>query len=160
MTFYLKADITLPYVLSDNMMLQQSADVRIWGWADAGEVWLCSGQSNMAMPMNGYSNGQHIEGGPEDIANSANKSIRLFRVASNPHPEFDDIGGCWTECTPQTVAEFSAAGYYFAREVNARTNLPVGQRLAYIALAMITGKMLNFPVRCTKAIFWRVIRFV
>ena len=91
-----------------------------------GEVWLCSGQSNMDMPMKGWKN-QPIEGAPNDIANSANKSIRLFivdkKLANSP---LDTIGGQWVECTPETLKDFSAAGYYFASKLNAETKYPVG----------------------------------
>ena len=91
-----------------------------------GEVWLCSGQSNMQMPMGGWDN-QPIHGGLKDITYSANESIRLFTVknvtADNPA---DDVVGSWVECSPETVRDFTAVGYYFGRKINAETGYPVG----------------------------------
>jgi len=92
-----------------------------------GEVWLCSGQSNMEMPMNGFDNNQPVYGGPEDIASSANKSIRLFAVQHvTAEKPVDDVVGSWVECSPETVGNFSAVGYYFGRKINAETGYPVG----------------------------------
>ncbi|MFI4910449.1 MAG: sialate O-acetylesterase [Sedimentisphaeraceae bacterium JB056] len=187
------ADVKLPAIISDNMALQQNAEVNIWGWADAGEkvtveanwgntlplvgkffpkkvtaetvadeqgnwslkintpkaggpyslkvkgnneitvsniligeLWLCSGQSNMSMPMGGWDK-QPIIGGPEDIANSANDKIRLFTVdrATADEP-LKDVSGKWVLCNPETVKAFSAVGYYFGRKVQNDTGLPVG----------------------------------
>jgi sialate O-acetylesterase len=91
-----------------------------------GEVWLCSGQSNMQMPMGSWDK-QPIHGGPEDIEKSANKSIRLFTIhqvtAENP---LDDVIGSWVECAPETVVNFSAVGYYFGRKIHNETDYPVG----------------------------------
>jgi len=92
-----------------------------------GEVWLCSGQSNMAMPMEGFTEKQSIHGGSEDIKNATKKSIRLFTVkmATSETPQ-DDIKGSWVECTPETVKSFSAVGYYFGRKIHQETKNPVG----------------------------------
>lgn len=91
-----------------------------------GEVWLCSGQSNMQMALSpGVS--EVIYGGPEDIKNSANNKIRLFTVkmAFSDEPQ-DDVTGQWVECSPETVKNFSAVGYYFGRKINNETGYPVG----------------------------------
>ena len=91
-----------------------------------GEVWLCSGQSNMQMPMGGWDL-QPVHGGLKDITYSVNPSIRLFTVqpvtADNPA---DDVVGSWVECSPETVRNFSAVGYYFGRKINGETGYPVG----------------------------------
>lgn len=176
------ADIKLPALISDNMMLQQQSNARIWGWADPdehitvspdwpgatktettanpdgrwqlrfptpeaggpysirftgnnqltitnvllGEIWVCSGQSNMGMQLKGRPN-QHVIDSEKDIASSANSSIRFFEVPNKTsNKALEDVVGKWVECTPETSAIFSAAGYHFAREVNAQTHLPVG----------------------------------
>jgi sialate O-acetylesterase len=175
-----RADVRLPAILSDNMALQQQADVSFWGWASPGEkivvepswdkteihaeanpegrwtcrlntpkasgpytvtikgnntltiknvmigeVWLASGQSNMAMTLDRCTGSAY--GAEEDIANSANQSIRFFKVGAKASDELlDDVWGKWVECGPETVKHFSAAGYYFAREINSQTGYPVG----------------------------------
>jgi sialate O-acetylesterase len=91
-----------------------------------GEVWVCSGQSNMQMTMAGYRN-QPVLGSNEAIATSANKSIRLFTVERNKSLETtDDFSGEWLECLPENVADFSAAGYFYGRMINEALDVPVG----------------------------------
>jgi sialate O-acetylesterase len=91
-----------------------------------GELWLCSGQSNMAMPMKGQTN-MPIKGGEEDIANSENTNIRLFKIENQLSEQpLDDVKGEWVECNRQTLPDFSAVGYYFGREINKQTSMPVG----------------------------------
>jgi sialate O-acetylesterase len=91
-----------------------------------GEVWVCSGQSNMEMPVKGYMN-QPILGSNEAIATSSNHSIRLFTVkkASSLQP-MDDFSGSWKECEPENVSEFSATAYFFGLMLNKALNVPVG----------------------------------
>ena len=91
-----------------------------------GELWLCSGQSNMEMPMKGFKS-QPVEGSNMDILKSANANIRLFTVKRNSSIlEQTDVTGQWQEATPETVKEFSATGYYFGRLLNQTLNVPVG----------------------------------
>ena len=91
-----------------------------------GEVWLCSGQSNMQMPMEGWEK-QPIVGGTEDIAASANDKIRLFEVTrKTSDTPLSDVEGKWVICSPETVKTFTAVGYYFGRKVNKDTGYPVG----------------------------------
>ena len=176
------ADIKLPAIFSDNMVLQQQAQVDVWGWAKPnvnvsvtgswnrktqsvksnpdgywrlkiatpaagftpytltisdgkavtlrniliGEVWVCSGQSNMEMPMKGFRN-EPVAGGPEAIVTSANNGIRCFSVAKNSKaaPQ-DDCIGEWEIAGPATTPNFSATGYFFARLINQALNIPVG----------------------------------
>jgi len=175
------AEVKLPAIFSDNMMLQQNADVVMWGWAKPdskvtilpswngieyftisdesgkwktkirtpqyggtysmvvsdghpvtigniliGEVWLCSGQSNMEMPVKGFVN-EPVEGAADALVRSKNNNIRLFRVKRNAQnrPQ-DDCEGVWVEACPETVREFSAVGYFFGRLVNQVTKVPVG----------------------------------
>ncbi len=91
-----------------------------------GEVWLCSGQSNMEIPMKGYP-GQSIENGSNDILHSKNSSIRLFTVKrGGSFTPKDDVIGSWYEANPTSVREFSACAYYFGRLLNEILNIPVG----------------------------------
>jgi sialate O-acetylesterase len=91
-----------------------------------GEVWICSGQSNMEMPMKGFYN-QPIEGGPDAIAHSYNRGIRCFTVKklSKATPQ-DDCSGTWETANAQTVPDFTATGYFFGRLLNQALDVPVG----------------------------------
>ena len=168
------ADVHLPALFSDNMVLQRDAPIPVFGTAAAGEsvtvslgtakgaatagadgkwlvklaalpatdsleltvsgknavtvhnvaigeVWLCSGQSNMALDVSGS------EGSKEMIASSTNPRLRLFKVAMTPadRPQ-SDVQGQWTPAAPATVARFSAVGYYFGRNLQKELNVPVG----------------------------------
>jgi len=91
-----------------------------------GEVWLCSGQSNMEMGIG------MVNDGAAEIAAANYPEIRLLKVAKKwtPLPQ-DDIEGTWKLCSPQTVAEggwsgFSAAGYFFGRELHRKLGVAVG----------------------------------
>jgi len=178
----LHAEIKLPAIFSDNMLLQQNTQVNLWGKAEAnktvslkaswskvaikttadangnwkaklatpkadgktytltlsdgksltlnnlivGELWLCSGQSNMEMPMKGFKN-QGVEGANMDILKSTNPNLRLFTVKRNSTIQAQtDVTGQWQEASPETVKEFSATGYYFGRLLNQMINVPVG----------------------------------
>ncbi|WP_304066978.1 sialate O-acetylesterase [Pedobacter glucosidilyticus] len=91
-----------------------------------GEVWVCSGQSNMQMPLKGFSN-QPINGALETIAFSENPQIRLFTVEKNSSLEqLDNFNGTWNLCEPQNVAEFSAVAYNFGLTLNKVLHIPIG----------------------------------
>jgi sialate O-acetylesterase len=172
-----KANISLPEIFSDNMVLQQKSDIIIWGWAKTGEtvvikadwldkevtaqtgtqgtwkitlttpgaggpynihikghneillknvligeVWLCSGQSNMEMSAQ-----SGINNGDEEIKNANLPEIRLFTVgtATSHYPQ-DHLAGKWSVCTPDEMKTFSAIGYFFARKLNKELGVPVG----------------------------------
>jgi sialate O-acetylesterase len=91
-----------------------------------GEVWVCSGQSNMEMPVKGYRN-QPVLGSADAIAFSSNPNIRLFTVkkATSLEP-LDDFAGNWSLCEPENVSEFSATAYYFGLMLNKVLHVPVG----------------------------------
>lgn len=177
----LKAEIRLPSIFGDNMVLQQQADVAIWGKASAnssvsvktswngksyttraandgswklkvstpvaggpytvtisdgkavilknvliGEVWVCSGQSNMEMPMKGYRN-QPITGSNEFIAVSTNPGIRMITVPKVASlTPLDNFNGSWKLCEPEIVSEFSATAYFFGLMLNKSLDVPIG----------------------------------
>lgn len=168
------ADLQLPAMFSDNMVLQRNMSVPVWGWADdgeivtvqfrgqnvtatakagkwslylrklkaggpdvltvatktrvvqltnvlVGEVWVCSGQSNMEWPLNRSYESQ------ADIAASANPNIRLFTVPKLKADEpVKDFKANWRECNAETTPGFSAVAYYFGRELQKARNFPVG----------------------------------
>ena len=174
------AELKLPKVIADHMVLQQQQANPVWGWdnpntkitvsfagktyettADAngkwmvkldpqpanasaqtltitgsstrevqdvlvGEVWLCSGQSNMEMGVGMVNNGQ------DEIAQADHPGIRLLMVENRwtPQPQ-DDIEGTWKVCSPKSIAEggwngFSATAYFFGRELHKKLGVPVG----------------------------------
>ena len=91
-----------------------------------GEVWLCSGQSNMEMPMKGYS-GQPVTGSNFDILNSENSQIRIYTAPRKAaHEPQYDIDAAWQESKPETVRNFSATAYYFGRLLQQSLKVPVG----------------------------------
>jgi sialate O-acetylesterase len=80
----------------------------------------------MQMPMKGFNN-QPIEDGPEVIAQSENPGIRCFTVQRAPKLlPHDDCSGIWELANEQTVPDFTAAGYFFARKLHASLNVPIG----------------------------------
>ena len=170
------ADVKLPAVISDNMVLQQGRKLSIWGWAQpgeevmvgvswhsmkwavvadkdgkwmfkilppktggpyemtisgkntiklknimVGEVWVCSGQSNMQMTVQSSNNPE------QEIAAADYPNIRLFTVARKVATEpQSDCDGSWTLCSPATVPGFSAVAYYFGRELHKKLDVPIG----------------------------------
>jgi sialate O-acetylesterase len=88
-----------------------------------GEVWICSGQSNMEMSMAALRTPE----GAKDIKNAGNHKIRLFKVprrtADTPQTK---VAARWQECSPETVRGFSAVGYYFGRHLQKALDVPVG----------------------------------
>ncbi|MCX2574119.1 sialate O-acetylesterase [Pedobacter sandarakinus] len=86
-----------------------------------GEVWVCGGQSNMAFKVKELLNSK------QEISESNNPSVRFLTVgfywAGQP---LDHFTGSWQICTPQTTPEFSAIGYYFAKEIQNKLKVPVG----------------------------------
>jgi len=93
-----------------------------------GEVWFCSGQSNMEMPLAGFWNCP-VEGSNEAIATSGRykKSIRVATIPKSPAQKPQDrVSGKWQVCEPETAGSFSACGYFFARTLTELLDIPVG----------------------------------
>jgi sialate O-acetylesterase len=175
------AEIKLPAIFGNNMVLQQQTDVAIWGTAEKngtvevitswnsktystkasddgrfklkvstpkaggpydisisdgnaltlenvliGEVWVCSGQSNMQMPMKGYNN-QPVLGAIDAVFASNNPNIRLFNVGmSGSITPRDDFKGKWDMANPETTYGFSATAYFFGRMLQKTLDVPIG----------------------------------
>ncbi len=93
-----------------------------------GEVWLCSGQSNMQQPVTGY-NGQPTFGSSMAVAHASNPNLRLFTVdrMGSKSPETDvEKYTPWEEASPENVAGFSAAAYFFGQQLQEILDVPVG----------------------------------
>jgi len=107
-----------------------------------GEVWLCSGQSNMAFTV------RETRDAKQEIAAANHPLIRHFIVSSPVADKpFDAVsvrpiaiaGGHWETCSPATVAHFTAAGYFFARELQPRLGVPVGLVMSTLGGSPIEG---------------------
>lgn len=112
-----------PYVLEisgDNVITYKDVYV--------GEVWLCSGQSNMDMTVakeDRYWCGVTNEA--KEVANANYPEIRVFDVDYTPSNYVKpDVAGKWEVCSPKTVGHFSAVAYFFARDIYMKLNIPVG----------------------------------
>lgn len=170
--------LRMPSFFSNNMVLQQNANVKLWGWARAGqkvciipswskdtitavatgdaewktsivtpgaggpykiaiesqdqqlllenvllgEVWLCSGQSNMQ--WSALNNVKEMKAALPTIANARIRFLQISNIAAQS-PQ-NDVYDQWTECNPQTAASFSAIGYFFAERLNKELGIPIG----------------------------------
>ena len=168
------AEVRVPAIIGDNMVLQAGMKVRLWGKADpgervtvrinsqnsstaadaqgrwqtligplkaggpfeltikgkntltfknvlAGEVWICSGQSNMEWPL------INARDGAKTVAEANYPEIHLFTVEKNTSATpLDDVKGRWVVTTPDTVSQFSAVGYFFGRELYQQLKTPIG----------------------------------
>ena len=90
-----------------------------------GEVWVCSGQSNMEMPIVGVGKVNNYK---EEVANSSYPNIRLLHVdrvmATTPQEKLVSDG--WEECSSETTPNFSAVAYFFGRYLHGELNVPIG----------------------------------
>ncbi len=174
LTNSVSAEVRLPALISDHMLLQQEVPVRIWGWANpgeqvrvqfggqnlsavadslgdweaflapleaggpfqmviagdntitltdvlVGEVWVASGQSNMVWSVKRSRNAD------AEISHAEFPRIRLFKVALKVADQpLEDVEGSWQRCSAQSVADFSAVGYFFARHLHQKRGHPVG----------------------------------
>jgi sialate O-acetylesterase len=92
-----------------------------------GEVWLCSGQSNMQMPVQGWGAGMLLNGSNELIFNADNSNIRLFNVKrmSVSTPQESCVGD-WAVASSETVAPFSAVAYLYGKKLQEKLHVPIG----------------------------------
>ncbi|PWB25660.1 sialate O-acetylesterase [Flavobacterium sp. HTF] len=92
-----------------------------------GEVWLCSGQSNMEMPLEGWGKIDHYK---EEIANADFPQIRLLQAehieSTLPLNTLKVQHDGWNICSPKTIADFSATAYFFARKIYKEKKIPIG----------------------------------
>lgn len=178
----LRAEVQMPSMFSDNMVLQQQSEVSLWGKAKAmtnvkvktswdkaeyniktdasgswkvnvktpvaggpyeisisdkkelklknvmiGEVWICSGQSNMEMTLDDWIK---IDNYKEEIASANYPNIRLLKVEKTtnlvPASNVNVKGGEWQVCSPATISDFSAVAYFFGRGLHKNMNVPIG----------------------------------
>lgn len=86
-----------------------------------GDVWVCSGQSNMRRPVS------EVNGAAKEISEAQYPDIRFFEVpmANNDTPSLE-LTGDWRSCSPESVAAFSAVGYFFGRELYTHLDVPIG----------------------------------
>ena len=169
------ADVKLPRLVGNHMVLQRDAEIHLWGWADPeeditvrfidqkatttaddsgywevsldpvgvggpfsmtvagnntialedilmGDVWVCSGQSNMGWPV------KNVNDSEKEIAQADFPEIRLFTVpremATQPQDRLSE--GSWQSCSPETIPDFSAVAYFFGRELTRHLNVPIG----------------------------------
>src|ERR1035437_2242530 len=87
-----------------------------------GDVWVASGQSNMEMAVNG------VKSAKDEIAAANYPQIRLFRALNRlaDHPLEDIAAHTWVATTPEAIGEFSAAAYFFGRQLHQKYNVPIG----------------------------------
>ncbi|MDR0798976.1 MAG: 9-O-acetylesterase [Dysgonamonadaceae bacterium] len=91
-----------------------------------GEVWLCSGQSNMEMPVGGWGK---VDNYKEEISHADFATIRFLQVKKTASTKLADevqTLGEWKECSPATLSDFSATAYFFGRSINENLKVPVG----------------------------------
>jgi sialate O-acetylesterase len=90
-----------------------------------GDVWICSGQSNMEMQIAAWG---FINNYQQEIAAADHPAIRHFKVPVKiaSQPKSDVSGGEWQVCNPKNAGNFSAVAYFFARELNKELNIPIG----------------------------------
>ncbi|TAG99519.1 MAG: sialate O-acetylesterase [Sphingobacteriales bacterium] len=179
LSVHVRAEVRLPSIIGDHMVLQQKSTVQLWGWAEPGEdvtvvaswdpgksytaktssgskwqlslatptaggpytiqfkgwgapmmvtdvligeVWVCSGQSNME-----WSGSQQLPQSLEEAPRANNSKIRFFYVpkATSNFPQ-EDVRARWVVCNPEDMKKFSAIGYFFAKQINETMGYPMG----------------------------------
>lgn len=123
---FCRADPILPNLIGNHMVLQQGREIRIvLKDVMIGEVWLASGQSNMAFALSGAA------GAAEEIPKADYPQIRLFTVPKKIalSSQDDTLPATWQICSPDTAKGFSAVAYFFVRELHQSLNIPIGVRV-------------------------------
>ena len=138
-----------PYILSIASAREKVAFENIL----LGDVWLCSGQSNMDMPIRGYAD-QPINGANDILVDSDNTNIRLFTMnyLARDTPQDTCAGkyGGWKVASAQSVSEFSAVAYLYAKQLQQKLKIPIGVLVASwggsrVEAWMSKETMVNFP---------------
>jgi sialate O-acetylesterase len=92
-----------------------------------GDVWIASGQSNMALQLSGNLPQSPVKDSAREVAQAANPRIRFLQVPSrSSNIPMEDQDSVWKECTPATAAKFSAVAYFFGRILAASHDVPIG----------------------------------
>ncbi len=92
-----------------------------------GEVWICSGQSNMQRPLGSVNWAPPIDNWQQEVATANYPQIREFYVPSRiSFTPVADSDGNWTVCSPETVVNWSAVGYFFGRDLYQDLHVPIG----------------------------------
>ncbi|MDE6057362.1 MAG: 9-O-acetylesterase, partial [Muribaculaceae bacterium] len=93
----------------------------------SGDIWFCSGQSNMEFPVQGWTT---VMGYDREVATAHHPDIRLLQVrkktAIEPQEDIEVNGGGWQICSSASMADFSAIAYFFARELHEELGIPIG----------------------------------
>ncbi len=100
-----------------------------------GDVWICSGQSNMVMPVDAISPFIGVANYQQEIANANYPQIRAFTAGVNSRVNISSTllsGSKWDVCSPATVGAISAVSYFFARKLNTELNIPIGIIIASV----------------------------
>lgn len=91
-----------------------------------GELWICSGQSNMEMPIKGYKN-QPVEGATRAVLHGKNDQLRFFTVGRQASfTPRTDVKGHWTPATPASIREFSATAFFYGQLLQQQLDIPIG----------------------------------
>jgi sialate O-acetylesterase len=123
---YWKTKISTPPAGGPYRITITGSEERVLNDVLTGEVWLCSGQSNMEMPVKGYGN-QPVAGSNEAILKSGNDQLRIFQIEKNPSAvPLNDVTGKWQPASPATTPECSATAYFFGELVQEILDVPVG----------------------------------
>ncbi len=92
-----------------------------------GEVWLCSGQSNMEMPLEGFSSRDTINYSQSEINQANFPNLRMYTVEKAiSFTPLDSCSGSWQVCTPEVARAFSATAYFFGRQLQNELDIPIG----------------------------------
>ena len=97
-----------------------------------GEVWICSGQSNMQRPLGAVNWAPPVDNWQQEVAAANYPQIRAFSVPSRiSFTPVADSDGNWTVCSPKTVPDYSAVGYFFGRDLYQDLHVPIGLVFSY-----------------------------
>ncbi len=92
-----------------------------------GEIWVCSGQSNMEMPLGGWPPRDTIKNSAKEIKNAGYPEIRLFSLSRSVSVKpKEDCKGSWEQCTSETAKNFSATAYFFGKKIHEQLGIPIG----------------------------------